>query len=376
MVNFVYITYQFFPYEKANNLQSIHTINTLAEKGFKIKLIYPNRDANFNNYDLRNIYNINKKVQIITTKHPLPFGKIKFFNKFFFLFSNFLWSIFTTFKFANNSSNNTVVYTRTHWVLLTAVIKKNFFIYECHKYSKTSKIIFRFIKNRKNILLVFSTQYLKQLFNLSGVAFENSLVLHSSYFEKNFEDDKNKKKNYHVVFVGNLLRFDKDRNLTFLTEAFNNEKLKNFSLTIVGGPNELISNLKNNFLYKNVHFTGKLSNLDSIKIMLNAEIGILLNTSKDSHSLYETSPLKFFEYIRSKLKVVAVDFPSHRALPFQENIFYFKENNTDSLISAIMKAQKTDFKYVNEIKDYSYEKRVENILKKLARLKGFEPLTY
>ena len=224
--------------------------------------------------------------------------------------------------------------------------------------------------------MVFTTEYLKEVFNFSGVAFDNSLVIHSSYFENNFVKDKNKKKKNHVVFVGNLLRFDKDRNLTFLTEAFNTEKLKNFTLTIVGGPNEQISNLKKNILYKNVHFTGKLSNLDSVKVMLNAEIGILLNTRYDNHSVYETSPLKFFEYIRSKLKVVAVDFPSHKALPFQDNLYYFEENNIDSLINALIQAQKTDFKYLSEIKDYSYEKRVENILKKLARLKGFEPLTY
>ena len=45
------------------------------------------------------------------------------------------------------------------------------------------------------------------------------------------------------------------------------------------------------------------------------------------HSVKYTSPLNFFEFLSTGLKILAVDFPAHRELPHQENIFYFNENN-------------------------------------------------
>ena len=52
-------------------------------------------------------------------------------------------------------------------------------------------------------------------------------------------------------------------------------------------------------------------------------VGLLIN-APDKHSKYFTSPLKYFEYLAASLNVVAIDFPSHRVLPNQENVFYFK----------------------------------------------------
>ena len=47
-----------------------------------------------------------------------------------------------------------------------------------------------------------------------------------------------------------------------------------------------------------------------------SEIGLLINSSKNKHSVKFTSPLKYFEYLAADLKIVAVDFESHRELPF------------------------------------------------------------
>ena len=38
-------------------------------------------------------------------------------------------------------------------------------------------------------------------------------------------------------------------------------------------------------------------------------IGLLINSSKDKHSVLYTSPLKYFEYLAAGLIVLAVDFP-------------------------------------------------------------------
>ena len=87
-----------------------------------------------------------------------------------------------------------------------------------------------------------------------------------------------------------------------------------------------------------------------------------------------TSPLKYFEYLASNLKVVAVKFHSHQILPFWENIEFFKANNKESFISAILKLQTTKTINLSSYKTYSYKNRVEQILD-FARLEGLEPPT-
>ena len=109
--------------------------------------------------------------------------------------------------------------------------------------------------------------------------------------------------------------------------------------------------------------------------MQSAEIGILINDSEDVHSYYHTSPLKFFEYIRANLKVVAVNFPSHKLLPFKKNITFFNQSDQKSFIQAILNSHKNVFHYDEGIHDFSYNRRTEIILAGLARLEGLEPPT-
>ena len=77
------------------------------------------------------------------------------------------------------------------------------------------------------------------------------------------------------------------------------------------------------------------------QVMLESNIGILINSSENIHSTKFTSPLKYFEYMAAELKILAVDFESHRELPFSDNILFFDENNKDSFIDAVKKLNNT-----------------------------------
>ena len=87
----------------------------------------------------------------------------------------------------------------------------------------------------------------------------------------------------------------------------------------------------------------------------------LIGNSDSKLSSRYTSPLKFFEYCGLKLKVVAVDFLSHRDLPFQENIYYFKENDSESFINAVSNSFLSEYKEM-DLNEHSLKKRVENII--------------
>ena len=53
------------------------------------------------------------------------------------------------------------------------------------------------------------------------------------------------------------------------------------------------------------------------------------------------------------LKVVAVDFPSHKVLPFSENINYFKENNKEEFIKSIYNASSKKAIYKKKFRRYN-----------------------
>ena len=92
-LNLVYITYQYFPDETANSIQSISTIKYFIRNGFKVKLIFPNRKKKvFTANDIKDFYDIKENFDIEIKNHRFPFGKVNFLNKYF-LFKSFLMVI-------------------------------------------------------------------------------------------------------------------------------------------------------------------------------------------------------------------------------------------------------------------------------------------
>ena len=73
--------------------------------------------------------------------------------------------------------------------------------------------------------------------------------------------------------------------------------------------------------------------------------------------------LKYFEYLYGELKIIAVDFPAHRDLPFSENISYFQENDTNSFLYSLIKTQNMQpIKKVN-LESISLDFRAKKIIK-------------
>ena len=124
-----------------------------------------------------------------------------------------------------------------------------------------------------------------------------------------------------------------------------------------------------------MQFVGGRSHSETINKVLESSVGILINSSNNKHSTHHTSPLKYFEYLRAELKIVGVDFPAHRVLPFSDKIYFFKEGSEEDLIRSIENAvgenQASNLNYT----EYSLSKRTEAIIEIAARLEGLEPPT-
>ncbi len=372
-----YITYQVFPNEKANTIQTIRMLESMSELGIDAQLIFPDRGKFEKSIEvIEKFYEIRNNFKIIKFPHKLPFNKIYMnkLEKFNFLISSLIWSFKTIKKYSKSLTNKELIMTRTHWVLYFASSFKNLVIYECHKFSKIDNFIFKKLSEKNNVIIIFSNKTLQQDFKLSNRLLKNSIVLESAFDEKMFSETGVKREKNKILFVGNLLRFDKSRNLEFLINAFHDNRLRDFKLTIVGGPDKVVHDLQDS-LASNTKMIGRCFQKEAINQIMSSEIGLLINESKDSHSLKHTSPIKYYEYLRGGLKVLAVDFPSHRNLPMGQNNFYFNENNTEDFIEKLLTASKAKYVYNSNLKDYSYMARLKKLLNHLARLEGLEPPT-
>jgi len=353
-----YITYQSFPADTANSLQTISNLKYFVKNGYEVNLIFPLREKNSNDdlSELQDRYNFTENINLFGSKHNYPFGKLNYFKKIMFHISHYLWSKKIT---KNFNEDNEFYLTRSDWVFYFLAKKNLNVIFECHQFSKTRNFVFKRVKNLDNAKIIFLNKFIKDKFSLSSnkyLILSNGVDL--ELFNKHFDE---KKINNKVIFVGNLLRFGKQRNLEFVIEAFKN--LKNFNLTIVGGPSEVSDKLKNTVKemnLNNVIIKGRLGREATIDEITSSSYGLLINSDDNLSKLY-TSPLKYFEYLAAKLKVIAVNFPSHNLLPEQENIYYFEHKDINSFKNSIFYASQNQFLDI-DIEKYSLDNRVKKII--------------
>ena len=360
-----YVTYQSFPAETANSLQTISQIQEFVKQGLNVNLYFPLREQNSSDdkSKLFDFYEVKDTFNVYGLPHRYPFGKFQIFNKIWYHISQFLWSKKTTRNFTYSKHGDELFFTRSDWILYFLAKKQLNIVFECHQYSKLRNFLLKKISHQPNVKIIFLNDLIKNAFNIE---FYNYLIAPSAVDTDNFFNIQNisKEKN-SIIFVGNLLRFGKSRSIDELIDLFKNiSNLQQFQLTIVGGPDVEAKRLNEKIVkqsIKNVQILGRKKRSEVFDLLKKAEYGVLIN-SDDNHSKNYTSPLKYFEYLAAELKVLAIDYPSHKELPFQENIFYFSEDLEESFFHALNLASQTAFKQIDK-NQISLETRTKKILK-------------
>ena len=363
--SFTYITYQTFPAGTANSLQTISTVNYFIKNGVEVKLYFPLREksSSDNKNELKKFYSVDEEINFIGLKHKLPFGKIKFLEPIWFHLSHFLWSKKNVANIIKLSEPNEVFFTRSDWVLYFLAKQDKNVIFECHNTSKIRDWVLKKVSSNQKVKIIFLNSNLEKYYKNLNL---NSKVLHSGVDSILFSKFKNiKKKKNQVVYVGNLLRFGKKRNLEFIIEAFSSyDDLKNYKLQIIGGPKKealRLEKIVSQKKLKNINITGRLNREETAEKIMESSIGILVNTSESVHSREFTSPLKYFEYLFANLNIVAVDFPAHRILPYSNKIEFFEEGNYREFITSLVKSSSKESQ--SNFKGISIDERIKEIIK-------------
>ena len=278
-----YITYQTFPANTANSLQTAKQLDALTKSGLKVNLIFPLREKassdNLNVYKKK--YAVSEDITLRGIKHPYPFGKLKIIEPLLYHMSHFLWArkISKSYKYKNEKNN--FFMTRSDWILYFLAKKNLNIVFECHQYSKLRNWIFSKVGSRNNVKVIFLNTYIRESFD---IPIKNVLLLQSSVDLSEFPKEINQlNKKKKIIFLGNLLRFGKNRGINSLLNSFNDPTFDEYELIIAGGPNKVADELHSINTQSNIKILGTIERKDVIKHLCEAEIGILMN-STDTHS--------------------------------------------------------------------------------------------
>ncbi len=137
----IYLTYQTFPSEVANTIQTIDNVKYFARKNYKVRLIFPlrSKSSTDNLSLLKKYYGFNEEIVFEGVKHNLPFGKFNFGEKFLFIISHYFWSKKICKRFELKEHGEVQFFTRSDWIFYFLSKKGLKIIFECHQLSKIRK---------------------------------------------------------------------------------------------------------------------------------------------------------------------------------------------------------------------------------------------
>lgn len=112
--------------------------------------------------------------------------------------------------------------------------------------------------------------------------------------------------------------------------------LPEVAVAVIGGESAQIDALRRR--YPTVLFLGRRPYSELADNQAAADVLVLPNTARDTTSVRYTSPLKLFSYLASGRPIVASDLPSLREVVSEQEVFFFKPDNPESLADAIGRA--------------------------------------
>ena len=376
-MNITYITYQGIPSYNtyAYGICTFSTIKHFVKNNFKVNLIFPLREKNQTTIlsELQDFYEMYLDFEINPTKHYLPFGRIKIFEKYMYIISHILWAYYVTRKLKTNETN--IIFTLSDWVFYFLSRKNARVVYECHDLTNIRKKLVSKSMVSNNSKIICINKYIKEDLNL--IEGKNVAVFENGYDEEIFHHNPEKDGKMKIVYSGNLQRFGKNRGVDEIIEYFLQSRFNDiFELHIFGGPDEIANNLKNQFKDDSIFIHGHTRRSQLSKVLSKAHFGILTNVDS-VHAQRHTSPVKYYEYLGSGMNVIATNSLAHQELPFQSCINYFDLSDKSSFLEALENAIKD---YENsekiDISKLTLEYRMRKVINFIeARPEGLEPST-
>jgi glycosyltransferase involved in cell wall biosynthesis len=279
---------------------------------------------------------------------------------------------------------NKILVTR-HYKKLSTAIKLKYFglninvVHEMHEESfpylfknvSKNKIKLLFL-NRSIDNLIFTNYSQVDFFKAEfGVLPEKYVILPNGVETSKLSNQK-MQANYVLTYVG---QFNKWKNIDIMFHALS--KLdKKYCLKIAGGKGNLESKIVIDNLIKKhklessrVTFLGYIDNENIPNLAIKGTHLLLLPLGDNIQSMYLTSPMKLFEYMSTRIPVLAIGHPSVASIA--SGTIFLSKNDVDDFatkIKEICEKNEADFDFdaMNKVaENYSYTNRSKKYYRKV-----------
>ncbi len=366
----LYAAYSRLPSRRANSIQVASTCDALAQAGHDVTLLLPNRGSNRKSTSkgIRKYYRLRERFEI----KRLPVLDVRFLHdagllKPWFLIAHLSFTLSFLNFIRGRASRYDAVYTRhAPTALMYGKLRRLFpllpIIFEAHRYGTLNALAAEWVDG-----VVATTGNAASLFaSKCGCPVEtvpNGIRLEDFDIDESKASARKKlglsKKAGIALYTGKPYGW---KGVEVLEEAA--KRLPSGSMVLFVGPEK--KGGKSGPGKK--RYAGYVPHKDIPLYLKAADVLVLPNAPQGESRLF-TSPLKMFEYMASKRPIVASDLKSIREILSEDECFFAKAGDPDSLASAMTKAlhspkeagRRAEKAYLKARDNYTWSKRAEKI---------------
>lgn len=353
----IYIANSRIPTEKAHGLQIMKMCEAFCNLGEAVELIIPNRKNPLKN-DSFEFYNIKSrfKVKKIWTADLLPFEK--FLGKIAFLIQNTTFALSGLLYTSLNQSDYIFTRDLISAMLLSALGKKVCF--EIHDSAPINFLTKTFF-NKISVIVSTNNYKKEEIIGNFGTNGSKILVAPNGVDLSLFDIKKSKEE------CRKILGLPLDKNIIL----YAGQRYQWKGVNILEQARPLLESI-GNYLVQII--TDKA--YKQVPFWLRAADVLILPNSKKVNEMQSkaTSPIKLFEYMASGTPIVASDIPAIREIVGDAEVFFTESDSLEKLVDsivAVLKDTENSRKRANlaknKVKEYTWDKRAEEIVKFLSR---------
>ncbi|MEK7194217.1 MAG: glycosyltransferase family 4 protein [Patescibacteria group bacterium] len=352
------------PTEKAHGIQIMKMCEAFANQHLDVELIVPNRktpitDDPFVYYNVKN----NFKIKRLWSFDLVRFGRIGFWVQSITFAEVATWYLLM---------RKGLLYTRDELLAVSLCSIGRRVTWEAHMGQKN--LLVKFL-TKIGVRFVVISHGLRDFYISFGVPENKIHVAPDAVDMGQFSTTVTRKQSRQgldlpidqkiVMYIGLL---DEWKGYRVLLNASRYLEKKNIQVVVIGGRHEQIEELKSD--YPHVNFLGYRPYNELPQHQKAANILVIPNSSETVISSYYTSPLKLFAHMASGVPIIASDLPSLREILDDSSAYFFKADDPKDLARIINgiflepnMAEAKARRAFEKVKNYSWNKRAENILK-------------
>lgn len=368
------LVYGRFPTEKAYGTHIVEVAKAFSNNNKSVTIFYSKTNNDFSiDESPETFYDIPPNIELKELNN-YDFTKLRIFNLLPAFFKKFIWNfgaIYWSNRVRSELVNMDLLWSTNPNLLAPQKKLNSILIYEKHgsaKYFQRLSIIY--LSRIKNVIFVSTSK--TSFDELSKINSSKTIHLPNGVDLSRYNNKITENKVLNIGYIGMLETYGRSKGVEEAIEILCRLKSKyQFNITVIGGPENRIENIKNicskykvNALIKNqIRFSEVPYEMQKL------DIGLIPYPNDFHMSLY-ASPLKFFEYAASGSAILCSDLRSHLELnELNLGVEYFEESNWDDFrLKIINLIEDNDYlkdlktKSITNIQNYSWDERLKNLI--------------